>query len=218
MIGECFSQVANFLCVFCNPQFGTFLSVREHHLLTNNNKKKKNHFSPCIQPLAENHYKISLCSSFCSSLFSSCSDVSWGDLLPEKPANSADLCKMLFETQVQTENREVMYAVDIVDNGVCFAGVPSRDVYCSGCIEGSQCNPSIPPPKSPPPHPRRPGPPPTAVLTVGIIIVGVLVIVGAVAACRYFVRTYRESNLNNGRRGRDFYPSSGEADNEALNS
>lgn len=141
----------------------------------------------------------------------------WGDLLPEKPANSADLCKMLFEAKVQPENNDVAYAIDLVEPGAaaCFAGAPSRDVYCSGCLQTSQCNPSIAPTRPPKP-PRRSRAPATApVLTVGILIVAVLVLAGAVAACRYFIRTYRDSTP--GRRGRDFYPSSGENDSEAIN-
>lgn len=137
----------------------------------------------------------------------------WGDLLPEKPANAADLCKMLFEASVQPENADVSYAIDIADDQ-CFAGAPARDVFCSGCLQGSQCNPSLPP-KPPAPPRRHPVRAPSAAITVAIVVLSGLLCLGAVAACRYFVRAYREGGA--GRRGRDFYPSAGEADTEAIN-
>lgn len=202
------------MCVFCHPSFGTFLTVR----ICPYRIRSALTLSP--QPLAPGHYKLTLCPSFCSALFASCDKVQWGDLLPEKPANAADLCKMLFEASVQAENADVSYAIDIADDTQCFAGAPVHDVLCSGCLQGSRCAPSMPPmppkPPGPPGPPRRhPVRPPSAAITVAIVVLSGLLCLGAVAVCRYFMRAYAEGS--GARRGRDFYPSTGEADTEAIN-
>lgn len=128
---------------------------------------------------------------------------------------------MLFEYQIQEENNGVMYSIEIVDpdSTASFVGVPASTVWCSGCVLGSPCKPSNAPTHAaasgtrprPPPRPRASSTP----LTVAIVLLVVIVLAGSFAACKYMCRAFQDSRSSQ-RRGRDFYPSTGEADNETL--
>jgi len=202
---QCYLSIADFVCMACAPRLSSY--VRQIGTIT---------------------YELSLCGSFCDSLWESChNEQHLADLFPldSPPQNADQFCLMLFDADAAVDIPELKFTAVVNRSSQassCFGGVGTQMISCSGCVGGAvTCNPStsglftLPPRTTIEGFPNRPTPPSvdstsvgsTLTVALGVLLVALLVL-AAVGGIYWFIRRSRPPPP----RGRDYFPKMDEED------